>query len=397
MSLKVNPPYRAEQLGSLKRPQFLLDKREEFDAGKCTAAELKVAEDEAIRDIVQMQRDVGIKSITDGEFRRHMFFEGVFDQMEGMKYIPEVPLHMFMDYVPDVAGFKKLAFKNAPSYICEGKLRRTKPFYLAQFEALKALTDPSEHANLKLTVCAPEWYHLRHGEYAYPKSVYANDDEYFADIAAAYRAEFAELYAAGCRHIQIDDPLLAYFCAESMITGMEALGLDHAALLDTYVRAYNACLAGRPADLVVGLHLCRGNFKDGMHFSEGGYDRIATKLFREINVDTYYLEYDTPRAGTFEPLKHLPPHKSVILGLVSSKVPQLEDKAELKRKVHDAAAVITSGPEPRTTAEALHQICISPQCGFASHSEGNKVTHDAMVKKLALVVETARELWPGEL
>ena len=148
-------------------------------------------------------------------------------------------------------------------------------------------------------------------------------DEYFADIAVAYQEEIKALHAAGCRHIQIDDPLLAYFCAESMIKGMEERGIDHEALLDTYVRAYNGCLEGRPADMVVGLHLCRGNFKDGMHFSEGGYDRIAIKLFQHINVDTYYLEYDTPRAGTFEPLKFLPKHKSVVLGLVTSKFPQV--------------------------------------------------------------------------
>ena len=145
-------------------------------------------------------------------------------------------------------------------------------------------------------------------------------DEYFADIAVAYQAELQDLYAAGCRNIQIDDPLLAYFCAEAMLAGMEARGLDHGALLDTYVRAYNACLEGKPADLVVGLHLCRGNFKDGMHFSEGGYDRIAIKLFTEIGVDCYYLEYDTPRAGSFEPLRFLPRDKTVVLGLITSKL-----------------------------------------------------------------------------
>jgi methionine synthase II (cobalamin-independent) len=154
-------------------------------------------------------------------------------------------------------------------------------------------------------------------------------DEFFADVAVAYQQEIKELYAAGCRDIQFDDPLLAYFCAESMIKGMESLGIDHEALLDTYIRAYNACLKDRPTDMVVGLHLCRGNFKDGMHFSEGGYDRIAIKLFQQINVDTYYLEYDTPRAGTFEPLKFLPKNKSVVLGLVSSKIPQVSTMAAL--------------------------------------------------------------------
>ncbi|OCH93287.1 UROD/MetE-like protein [Obba rivulosa] len=391
---KLFPPFRADHIGSLKRPRTLLDKRAEFYAGKCTVEELREVEDEAIRNIVEMQREAGIKAITCGEFRRHMFYDGVFDNLDGMKYIPEVPGHMLMDYCPDVAAFKKLSFKGADSYVCEAKLRRNKQFYVPQYEALKRLTKPEEHKNIKITMCAPEWFHLRHGEYAYPKDVYANDDEYFADIAVAYRAEIKELYEAGCRNIQFDDPLLAYFCAESMIEGMEERGVDHQALLDTYIRAYNSCLEGRPADLTVGLHLCRGNFKDGMHFSEGGYDRIAIKLFQEINVDTYYLEYDTPRAGTFEPLKWLPANKSVVLGLISSKVPKLEDKADIIARVHRAAEVIASGDESRSQEAALNQICISPQCGFASHAEGNAVAEDDVKRKLALTVEIAKAIWP---
>ncbi|KAL5534368.1 hypothetical protein ACEPAG_830 [Sanghuangporus baumii] len=388
------PPYRAEHLGSLKRPAELLQKRTAFEKGECTKEDLKPIEDKAIKAIVEMQREVGIKAITDGEFRRHMFFDSVFDNLEGMKYIPEVPLHMLMDYVPDVAAFKKLNFHGGDSYVCESKLKRTKPFYIDQFQALKASTKPEEHKSLKLTMCAPEWYHLRHGEYAYPKDVYKNDDEYFEDVALAYRQELAELYSIGCRNIQIDDPLLAYFCATSMIQGMEERGINHEALLDTYIRAYNKCLEGRPKDLVAGLHLCRGNFKDGVHFSEGGYDRIAIKLFNEINVDCYYLEYDTERAGTFEPLKFLPKHKTVVLGLVSSKIPKLEDPAELKARVEQAARIIADGNPRRTYEEALNQICISPQCGFASHAEGNPVTEDDVRKKLSLVVHTAKSIWP---
>ncbi|EMD41171.1 hypothetical protein CERSUDRAFT_80798 [Gelatoporia subvermispora B] len=390
---KLFPPFRADQIGSLKRPRNLLDKRVEFDAGKCTQEELRKVEDEAIRNIVEVQREAGIKAITDGEFRRHMFYDGVFDNLDGMKYIPLVPDHMLMDYCPDVKAFKKLSFKGADSYVCESKLKRTKQFYVPQFEALKKFTKPEEHKNLKITMCAPEWFHLRHGVYAYPKEVYANDDEYFADIALAYQAEIKELYEAGCRNIQFDDPLLAYFCAEPMLEGMEEVGVDHKALLDTYIKAYNSLLEGRPADMTVGLHLCRGNFKDGMHFSEGGYDRIAIKLFREINVDTYYLEYDTPRAGTFEPLKWLPANKSVVLGLISSKIPKLEDKADLIARVHRAAEVLASGEESRTQEAALNQICISPQCGFASHAEGNPVTEDDVKRKLSLVVETAKAIW----
>ncbi|KAI0333365.1 UROD/MetE-like protein [Cubamyces sp. BRFM 1775] len=392
-SLKLNPPFRAEHIGSLKRPLKLLQKRKELDDGKCTAEELRVVEDEAIRTIVQMQREVGIKSITDGEFRRHMFYDGVFDNLEGMKHVKPVPPEMFMDYVPDVAAFKKLDFKGADTYICVSKLKRTKPFYVPQYEALKAFTTPEEHKNIKITMAAPEWFHLRHGEYAYPKDVYKNDDEYFADIAVAYQAEIQELYAAGCRNIQIDDPLLAYFCAESMIKGMEERGIDHEALLDTYIRAYNNCLKNRPADMNVGLHLCRGNFRNGMHFSEGGYDRIAIKLFKEINVDCYYLEYDTPRAGTFEPLKHLPENKAVVLGLISTKFPALEDVDDLVKRIHNAANIIASGEPKRSVEAALNQICISPQCGFASHSEGNLVDENAMREKLALVTRTAKAIW----
>ncbi|KAH9949136.1 hypothetical protein B0H21DRAFT_729685 [Amylocystis lapponica] len=390
--LRLNPPFRADHIGSLKRPAVLLQKRKEFEEKKCTREELNTVEDATIREAVQMQREAGIKSITDGEFKRQMFYDGVFNNLDGMKYLPLAPANMFMEYVPDIAAFKAHEL-GAASYICESKIKRTKAFYIEQYESLKAITAPEEHKNIKITICAPEWFHLRHGPHAYPKDVYKNDDEYFADIAVAYQAEIKELYAAGCRNIQFDDPLLAYFCAESMLTGMEARGIDHAALLETYVRAYNDCLKGRPADMTVGLHLCRGNFKDGVHFSEGGYDRIAIKLFHEINVDCYYLEYDTDRAGSFEPLRFLPKNKSVVLGLISSKLPKLEDKAELVKRVHDAAEVIASGAEPRSKEEALNQICISPQCGFASHAEGNLVTEDDTRRKLELTVETARAIW----
>ena len=179
-------------------------------------------------------------------------------------------------------------------------------------------------------------------------------EEYFDDIVLAYQQEIAALYAAGCRNVQFDDPLLAYFCAEPMLAGMDARGVDHAALLDLYIRTYNRLLAGRPADMTVGLHMCRGNFKNGVHFSEGGYDRIAIKLFTEIGVDCYYLEYDTPRAGSFEPLRFLPRDKTVVLGLITSKFPQLEDVEDLEKRVHNAANIIANGEEKRSFEEALN-------------------------------------------
>ncbi|KZT13295.1 UROD/MetE-like protein [Laetiporus sulphureus 93-53] len=390
-SPRLRPPFRAEQIGSLKRPTALLRKREAFEEGKCTQEQLREVEDEAISGILQMQRQVGIKAMTDGEFRRHMFFDGVFDNLEGMKYIPVVPDEWFMEYVPDIDGFK--ALKGGATYICESKIKRTKPFYVGQFENLKRLTAQEEYGHIKLTICAPGWYHLRHGPYAYPKDVYANDEEYFADIIEAYREELKDLYAIGCRNIQFDDPLLAYFCDMNMLKGMKEHDIDPEALFNLYCRVYRDILEEKPADMTVGIHLCRGNFKDGHHFSQGGYDRIAIKLFQEIPCDTYYLEYETERAGTFEPLRWLPRNKSVVLGLISSKFPKMEDKEELILRVHQAAEIISGGEEKRPKEEALNQICISPQCGFASHELGNPVTEEDMIRKLRLIVDTAKVIW----
>ncbi|KAI0037184.1 UROD/MetE-like protein [Vararia minispora EC-137] len=397
--LHLQPPFRAEHLGSLRRPAYLLEKRAQFDSGEISRDELRPAEEKAIQEIVQLQKELGLKAVTDGEFTRHMFFDGVFNNLDGFEHIPDVPLERFMDYVPDTAGFKELNFKKADSYMCKSKIKRTKSFYRAEFEYTKSLLPSEKHKDIKLTICAPEWFHLRHGPYAYPLDVYKTDEEYFADISRAYREEIAELYSLGCRNIQFDDPLLAYFCSEKMLAGMKEAGVDSERLLQLYINVYNDCLEGRPADMNVGVHLCRGNFKarsqhsGGRHFSEGGYDRIAVKLFNELNVDCYYLEYDTERAGTFEPLKHLPKHKTVVLGLVTSKFPQLEDPEEMKQRVHSAAEIISHGVESRTKAEAFHQICISPQCGFASHSLGNEVTDEDMANKLKLVVKVAGELW----
>ncbi|KZS95985.1 UROD/MetE-like protein [Sistotremastrum niveocremeum HHB9708] len=392
-SLHLFPPFRAEHIGSLKRPKILLDQRVAFDKKECTPQELRAVEDQSIQKIVDVQRQAGIKTLTDGEFRRHMFFDGVFDNLEGMTLVPDAPASLFKMYVPDVAGFQVRDFKGADTWICTGKLRRTKPFYVDQFNGLKQFVKPEEVPHIKVTICAPEWFHLRHGEHAYNTEIYKNDAEYFAHIAKAYREEIADLYAAGCRNIQIDDPLLAYFCAESMLKGMKEEGVDSEALLDTYIKAYNDFLPARPKDMTIGLHLCRGNFKDGRHFSEGGYDRIAVKLFNEIDVDCYYLEYDTARAGTFEPLQFLPPHKSAVLGVISSKLSQLEDISSLKKRIDEAAETMTRGQWKRTKEEALNQLSISPQCGFASHSEGNVISDEVMAKKLKLVSETAKQIW----
>jgi len=279
--------------------------------------------------------------------------------------------------------------------ICTGKIKHVGSTYLDQWNYVKSILPKDKIASAKLTLAAPNWYHLRYKTgRAYPKEVYANDTEYFADIAKAYQEELKILYNAGLRNVQFDDPNLAYFCSEKMLKGFEADNEDASALFDSYVNLYNDCLSQRPSDMHVGIHLCRGNFVNSRHFSEGGYDAIATKFFRDLNVDTFYLEYDTPRAGGFEPLKELPAHKNVILGLITSKFPEMEDKEEMKERVFKAAEMVAQGGGSRE--EALGRLGVSPQCGFASHADGNLVTHRDMVNKLKLVRKLANEIWPGE-
>ncbi|KAL7343537.1 UROD/MetE-like protein [Rhodotorula toruloides] len=374
------PPFRADHIGSLKRPAELLAKRTDFDDGKCTREDLKVVEDKAIREAVKMQQEVGIKAITDGEFRRHMFFDGFHNNLDGMVVVPNPGRELFKMYVPDVKGFfESHAAKPADTMICKAKLVRNKPMYRPEFEFLKMLVKPDE-------------YHLRHGEHAFDRSVYPTEVEYFADLAKAYREELADLYEAGCRNVQFDDPLLAYFCATSMLEGMKAEGINPEKVLDQYIQLYNDCIRDAPEDMTIGLHLCRGNFKDGMHFSEGGYEHVSKKIFNELNAHAYYLEYDTERAGGFEPLADLPANKTVVLGLLTSKFPQLEKKEDLVKRIHEAADFVAKGSN-QTREQALQRLCLSCQCGFASHAEGNPVTEEDVVAKLRLVVETAKAVW----
>ncbi|GAA5977421.1 hypothetical protein JCM5350_004683 [Sporobolomyces pararoseus] len=384
---------RAEHIGSLKRPVALLEKRDQFDQGKCTAEELKAVEDVAIKEEVEKQLSLGIKCVTDGEFRRHMFFDGFHNNLDGMVVIPEPTRDLFRFYVPDVKGFfESHAEKPAATMVCKSKLKRTKPMYRPEFEYTASLVPPELVKSVKLTLAAPQWFHLRHGEHAYPKDVYANDSEYFADIAKAYREELADLYDAGCRNVQFDDPLLAYFCSEAMLEGMKAEGVESEPILDSYIKLYNDCIRDVPEDMIVGVHLCRGNFKDGYHFSEGGYDRIAVKLFNELNAKVYYLEYDTERAGGFEPLAHLPKDKSVVLGVISSKIPELEPEEYLIDRINQAADFVAKGSN-QTREEALDRLAVSMQCGLSSHSIGNRVSYDEAKAKLALTVRVANRVW----
>ncbi|MCJ1472707.1 hypothetical protein MMC13_001356 [Lambiella insularis] len=319
--------------------------------------------------------------------------------MDGFEEIQKPDIEIFRMYMPDIAAFTESGHKPGETVICTGKIKHVGSTYADQWEYLKTNVPENRIHECKLTLAAPNWYHLRYKEgKAYPKSVYASDAEYFADIATAYQTELNILYEHGLRNVQIDDPNLAYFCSEKMLAGWKedkSNSKPADELLDEYIKLYNDCISKRPADMHVGVHLCRGNFVGSRHFSEGGYDRIATKLFQHLNVDTYYLEYDTPRAGGFELLKHLPKYKNVILGLIISKFPEMEDIEEMKKKVYAAAEFIAEGNH-ETQQEALQRLGVSPQCGFASHASRNAVVHSDMIAKLKLVRELADSIWPGE-
>ncbi|KAJ7786242.1 hypothetical protein B0H16DRAFT_1489765 [Mycena metata] len=369
-SLKLSPPYRVEH-------------------GKVAREDLKAAKDAALKHVITLQRDLGLGTITDGEVHREVFFEGVFENLEGMTELPNRESASLM-YIPHVKLMSQMMnMTTMPSFYCSGKIKRTAPFYVEQFKALKNAVAPEEVSRLKVNMCPPTWIHQRHGsDMTYDPAVYKSDDEYFDDLGIAYRAEIKELYELGCRNIQLDDPTFCYFCSADMIKEMEAEGVDHEALLSTYIRAINLCTIDRPADLNIGMHMCRGNMS-GIHFSEGGYDRIAAKLFTSVDVDTFYMEYDNERSGDFSPLKYLPENRVAVLGIVTTKSPALEDPQALKARVHEAAEVIAAGFPPRSKEAALNH----PQCGFASVWQGNPVTEEDEKRKLQLLLDVAKEIW----
>ncbi|KIK70913.1 hypothetical protein GYMLUDRAFT_32996 [Collybiopsis luxurians FD-317 M1] len=392
--LKVHEkPIRADHVGSLLRPLALFEKHSLLEQGKCSREDLKRAQDEAVVNLVQLQKSLNLATITDGEATKASFYDGVFEKLEGMIFMPERPINEFKRYMPHIAMLYAMGKPSDATFYCNGKIKRTKPFYVEEFKALKSAVAPEDVKRIKINVCAPTWWHHRHGsDLSYDLSVYKTDDEFFSDLGKAYREEFQELYELGCRNIQIDDPTFAFFCYEPTIAGMKAEGLDPDEILDTYIRATNYCTKDRPKDLRIGLHMCRGNYK-GLHFCEGGYDNIAAKVFTGLDVDALYLEFDDERSGTFEPLKHVPLDKTVVLGLVSSKTGKLESIDELKKRVNEAAIAMSKDSPKRSKETAKNQLWISPQCGFASVWQGNPITEEEEKAKLKLIVEAAKQIW----
>ena len=400
--LHRSPPFRAEHMGSLLRPDKLLAVRAKTGASQGavpTDSEFASIEAAAVADIVKTQLDCGFHAVSSGEYPRTRFWGLFWDELDGTIRLQDADASMFRLYHPDVVSLIEKDRKVMPgdSVIAGGKLRNSgTKANLHEFELVKKAVPEKQWGEIKLTMITPAWFHMRYKQgRAYTKEAYANEVEYFADVAKCYQVELRNLYDAGLRNVQFDDPGLAYFCSEKFRKGWEE-DKDNVGtvddLLDTYVKLYNDSISQVPNDMHTGVHLCRGNFIGGRHFAEGAYDIIAKKLFEGLNVNTFYLEYDTERAGGFEPLKYLPKNKNVIVGCVSTKLRELEDKEEMKQKIYKAADFIAAGSN-ETREEALKRIGISPQCGFSTHEEGYPLSHEDQEKKLRLVRQVADEVW----
>ena len=370
MSAARPPFFHADQVGSLLRPRGLILARSQANVGEIDAAALRAAEDAAIRDCVAMQEELGFDIVTDGEFRRENWWIDFVRRIDGatvrkgaspgFKARGDAAYH----YVPlDVVTVRKLARKG--------------DILGADFAFLASATKRSA----KITIPTPTRFHFHGGRGVVSEDAYPDIEDFFADLAAIYRAEIASLEALGCRNIQIDDPLLTYFIGDAMRAEIVANGERPEARLARYVALINDCIAARLPDTRLGIHLCRGNSKSGW-MVEGGYERIAEAAFGGLKVDSFYLEFDDERSGGFDPLRFMPEGVSVVLGLVTTKFARLETKDALKRRIDEAARFV-----------GMERLALSPQCGFASTVDGNLIDEGVQRAKLALVAETAREVW----
>jgi 5-methyltetrahydropteroyltriglutamate--homocysteine methyltransferase len=363
----MTPPFRADHIGSLLRPRPLRDAFRRHTEHGITEADFRAAQDAAIRDVVGLQEACGLGVVTDGEFRRFSYWEKFVRLTEGLAVRDAV--FTFHDEHGHESSF------TAP-YVT-GKVRRGAPITLDEFTYVRGLTQ----ATPKITMPSPSTMHFyRFTDYGAP-GAYDDPAAFFADLGRVYQAEIAALAAAGCRYVQLDEVAIAILCDPAARARVTAAGGDPDALVDLYIDAINEAVKGRPADMAVGVHVCRGNYK-GMYLSEGGYDSVAGRFFNRAKVTHFLLEFDTPRAGGFAPLGALPKDKGVVLGLVSSKVPQLEAPELLRRRVDEAAKYVDAS-----------RLGISPQCGFASTMGGNPVTEADERAKLALCVQAAAAIW----
>jgi 5-methyltetrahydropteroyltriglutamate--homocysteine methyltransferase len=371
MSDRTTPPFRADHVGSLLRPPALLAAREDFAAGRIDADELRGIEDEAIRDAVRLQQDAGLRSATDGEFRRASWHMDFIYQLGGVTKSPGSLTVKFHNAEGDIE------FTPAAMQV-DGKVSLEQPIFAADFRFLESVVSD---ATPKLTIPSPSMVHYRGGRAAIDESVYPDLDGFWSDLTAAYADEVAAIGELGCTYLQFDDTSLAYLNDPSQRAELAAKGNDAEHLHESYIRHINEALARRPEGMAITTHMCRGNFRSSW-VAEGGYDFVAEALFNELAVDGFFMEWDDERSGSFEPLRFVPKGKVVVLGLVTTKTGELETKDFLKRRIEEASLFVD-----------LDQLCLSPQCGFSSTVEGNALSIEQQAAKLRLIVEVAEEVW----
>jgi 5-methyltetrahydropteroyltriglutamate--homocysteine methyltransferase len=373
MADNARPPFRADHVGSLLRPEEVHQARDEFAQGEISAEQLKQVEDAAIRDIIRMQGEVGLKSATDGEQRRTSWHMDYIYQLGGVEKVQD-------DTIKVTFHNKDKEFEWAPpSAHVTGRIGLPRTIFADAFTFLR--DNVAAGQTPKLTIPSPSMVHYRGGRDAISTEVYPDLTRFWDDLAAAYGREVSQLYDLGCRYLQLDDTSLAYVNDPAQREHVRSIGGDPLHQHETYIATINQALANRPADLTVTTHMCRGN-NQSMWAAEGGYDFVADTLFNQLNVDGFFCEWDDERSGGFEPLRYLPTGKRVVLGVVTTKRGELESKDFIKRRIEEAARYAD-----------IDQLCLSGQCGFSSTSEGNDLTEQQQWDKLRFVVEVAQEIW----
>ena len=368
--------YRADHVGSFLRPKEVLDAR----AKGVTSDELRTIEDKHVSSLVPKELENGIRSITDGEFRRAYF------HLDFLKHLDGVEVQGSMN-----STNSSLEGWQPPRLVVTDKLAHPKPIQVDDFLFLQShisKNGQSNHATPKVCIPSPTMVHFRGDRSTISTEAYPTLDPFFTDLAKVYQQELQSLYEAGCRFVQLDDTNLAYLCDKSMRQQAETRhGISASQMTKQYIDLINASISSRPKDMIIGIHLCRGNHRS-QWFAQGGYDPVAESLFKDLNVNVYFLEYDDARSGDFSPLRHLPRDKIVVLGVMSSKNANLDDKREIKRRLNEAADFCPEG---------LKQLCLSHQCGFSSTMEGNQLSEEEQWDKIRLEVEIAKEVWGDDL
>ena len=369
----AGPFFRADQVGSLLRPQRLLDARRDWKAGELDRGELRQIEDGAIAECVRLQEEIGLQAVTDGEFRRENWWIDFISAIDGIEISDPDTGAGFLGDDDKPGGYVP---KNV---LTTGRLGGGGAISVADFEFLKAQTSRTP----KMMIPSPSRIHFHGGRAAVDAEVYPSMDDFWNDVAAVYQAEIAALEASGCAYIQIDDPVLTYFLDDRLRKNASAIGEDPDRLLGLYGDVINACISRRSAGTRIAIHLCRGNAQS-QWIAAGSYDRMAAELFPRLAVDSWFLEYDDERSGGFEPLRHMPDDTRVVLGLVTTKTGRMEDRDEIRARIAEAAKVVP-----------IERLGLSPQCGFASVDVGNRIAFEDQNAKLAMVVELAADVWGG--